>query len=56
MENLIACFEDGMLHHGDLAETMRVFYRSRAEMKSEDRDEWMKYFKFAGKYNEEYDM
>ena len=27
-----------------------------AEMKSEDRDEWMKYLKFAGKYNEEYDM
>ncbi len=50
------CWSDGGdRSDGDLAETMRVFYRSRDEMKSEDRDEWMKYLKFAGEYEENMD-
>ena len=36
------------LHHGDLAETLLAFYRSRAEMKSEDRDQYISYFKMSG--------
>jgi len=36
------------LHHGDLAETLLAFYRSRAEMKSEDRDQYISYLKMSG--------
>ena len=56
METLILCFETGFLHHGDLAESIRAFYCARAEMKSKDRDQWVKYLKETGRYNEEYDM
>ena len=52
---LIACFEKGFLHHGDLAETLQAFYCASAEMKSEDRDEYIKHLKTTGKYKEEYD-
>jgi TPR repeat protein len=55
MDNLIGCFENGLLHHGDLAETMRDFYCCRAEMKSKDRDQYIKHLKKAGNYKEEYD-
>ena len=55
MENLIQCFDYGFLHHGDLAETLQAFYLSRAELKSKDRDEYIKYLKMTGKYEEEYD-
>ena len=55
MEGLIECFEDGLLHHGDLAETLRAFYLARAEMKSDDRDEFIEYLKENGEYKEEYE-
>ena len=51
---LIACFEDGFLHHADLAETLQAFYRARAEMKSEDRGKYIKHLKRTGEYREEY--
>ena len=50
----ILCFEKGLLHHADLAETLRAFYLARAEMKSEHRDQYIKYLKNTGKYKEEY--
>ncbi len=56
MGDLIGCFEDGLLHHGDLAEVLQVMYRSRAEMKSEDLDRYIEYLKKAGDYEAEYDM
>ena len=54
--NLIAYFEDGLLHHGDLAETLQAMYLARAEMKSEDRDQYIKYLKGTGEYKAEYDL
>jgi TPR repeat protein len=54
MEGLITCFEDGLLHHADLAETLLAMYRARAEMKSEDRNQYIAYLKRTGQYNEEY--
>ena len=56
MKSVLLCFEDGLLHHGDLAETLQAFYRARAEMKSEDRDKYIAYLKMTGEYNEEYDL
>ena len=55
MESLVACFEEGWLQHADLAETMLVFYCSRTEMKSEVRDQYIKYLKVKGEYKEEFD-
>ena len=55
-EALIECFEVGLLHHADLAETAQAFYRARAEIRSEDRDEHIKYLKETGEYKEEYDL
>ena len=54
IHDLIGCFEKGLLHHADLAETLRAFYLARAEMKSEHRDQYIKYLKNTGKYKEEY--
>ena len=56
MENLIVCFENGDLHHQDLAETLQVFYSANAEMKSDDRDKYIKHLKEAGEYRAEYDL
>ena len=56
MGALIQCFEAGLLQHKDLAETLKVFYRARAEMKSEDRDKFIKLLKEEGNYQEEYDL
>ena len=56
MKSEILCFEKGLLHHGDLAETLQAFYRSRGEMKSGDRDQYIKYLKEIGKYKDEYDL
>ena len=56
MENLIKRFEFGLLHHTDLAETLQAFYRSRAEMNSRDRDQYIRHLKETGKYNEEYNF
>ena len=55
MTNLVIYFEVGMLRHADLAETTQAFYRARAEMKSDDRDQYIKHLKETGEYNEEYE-
>ena len=55
MKKLVECFEKGILHHGDLAETLQNMYLARAEMKSKDRDQFIKYLKETGKYLEAYD-
>ena len=55
MENLIQCFEEGALHHGDLADTLQAMYRARDELKSKDRDQYIAYLKTTGEYHEEYD-
>jgi len=55
MKTLIGCFENGLLQHGDLAETLQAKYAARAEMKSDDRDEYIKYLKITGEYKAEYD-
>ena len=56
MGTLIVYFEDGVLHHGDLAETLQAFYCARSEMKSKDRDAYIGYLKRTGKYREEYNF
>ena len=53
---LIVCFEKGFLHHADLAETLQAMYHTRADMKSNDRDQLIVHFKEIGEYEEEYDM
>ena len=55
-EHLIECFEKWLLHHADLAETLQAMYRSKAEMKSEDRAKYIKHLKATGEYKEEYDL
>ena len=56
MEPLIAYFEDGLLRHGDLAETMQLMYRSRAEMRceltGEVRNRYIEHLKMSGEYDE----
>ena len=52
MDDLIECFEEGFLHHSDLAATMQVMYRSRAEMKSDHRDQYIKHLKKTGEYED----
>lgn len=52
-EGLIAFFEKGLLRRADLAETLRAFYCARAEMKSEERNAFIKYLKRSGKYKHE---
>jgi hypothetical protein len=55
MKTLVKCFENGLLHHGDLAKTLQTMYLARHEMKSENRDEWIKHMKNTGNYLEEYE-
>ena len=50
MDCLIECFEDGLLRQGDLAETLRATYHSRAELRSEDRDRYVKHLKENERY------
>jgi hypothetical protein len=52
---LIEFFEDGLLHHGDLAETLQAMYRSRAEMRSDARVRYIKHLKMTGRYDEDFD-
>ena len=54
MDHLILYFERGFLHHGDLSETLQAFYRSRGEMKSKDRDQFIVHLKEIGEYEDEY--
>ena len=49
-------FEDGLLHHCDLAETLQAMYFARAEMKSNDRDQHVAHLKETGKYEPEYEI
>ena len=51
MENLIACFEQGLFHHGDLAETLRAMYLAGGEMRSKDRDQYIEHLKRTGQFN-----
>ena len=53
MGSLVSCFEGGLLQHKDLAETLQAFYCARTEMKSEDRDQYIKLLKETGEYREE---
>jgi TPR repeat protein len=53
MNNLILCFEEGFLHHGDLAETLQAMYLARTEMKNEGRDKYIAALKITGKYKDE---
>ena len=54
--NLLSSFRDGFLHHDDLAETLQAFYRSRAEMRSEDRDRYIEHLKMIGEYHDYFDL
>ena len=56
MGALITYFERGVLHHGDLAETLQSAYRARAEMKSKDRDQFIDHLKMKGENVAEYDL
>ena len=56
IETLITGFEAGMIHHGDLAETLQAMYRARAETTSGDRDKFIAYLKSNGQYEKEYDV
>ena len=56
MNSMITRFEDGVLRHGDLAETLQAFYVARAEMWSKDREQYIAYLKMTGEYDEEYDV
>ena len=55
IENLIHCFENGLLRHSDLAVTLRAMYLARAEMKSEGRDKYIAHLKRTGQYEAEYE-
>ena len=54
MDNLIECFENGDLHHSDLAETLQAMYLAKAELNSEGRDEYIKHLKKTGEYDKDY--
>jgi hypothetical protein len=53
---LTVCFEIGLLHHNDLAETVQAMYLARAEMTSEDRSQYIEHLKRTGRYEAEYDQ
>ena len=55
MECLVHSFEDGLILHADLSETLKAFYGARAEMRSDKRDEYIQHLKKTGEYKEEYD-
>ena len=55
MCRLINRFDDGLLHHADLAETIQAYYLARDEMKSEGRKQYIEHLKKTGKYHEEFD-
>jgi hypothetical protein len=56
VDSLLICFEHGLLHHGDLAETLQAFYLARAGMKSKGRDEYIAHLKTTGEYKQEYEL
>ena len=55
IDYLIEDFESGLLRHEDLTKTLWSFYDARAEMKSEERDEFINHLKMTGEYEEQYD-
>ena len=55
MDSLILCFVTGLLHHGDLAESLQNMHRTRADMKSEDRAQYVEHLKMTGEWSEEYE-
>ena len=55
MGALIECFEGGLLRHDDLAESVQAMYLARAEMKSEDRDQYIAHLKRTGEYEARFD-
>ena len=52
----IAFFANGLLQHKDLAKSLQAFYRAGAEMKNEERDQYIVHLKMKGEYKEEYDV
>ena len=54
MSDIIGCFEEGVLRHGDLAETLQNFYLARSELRNDDRDRYIEHLKEIGKYNEDW--
>ena len=55
MYGIVVCFKEGLLHHGDLAKTLRAFYQARAELRSEERDKHIEYLKRTGEYDAKYE-
>ena len=53
MEALVLCFEDGLLHHGDLAETLQAMYLAIDQMSSKDRDQYIQHLKKTGDYEKD---
>ena len=53
MNNIILRFEDGLLHHKDLALTLRAFYCSSAELKSDGRTKFIEFLKTNGEYQDD---
>ena len=49
-DKLIISFEEGLLHHSDLAETLQGMYLARAERRSKDRDHFIEHMKRTGEY------
>ena len=56
MGAVIGRFEDGLLQHEDLAESLRAFYLARAEMRSDDRMQYIARLKKTGEYEAEYNL
>ena len=50
------CFEKGFLQHRDLAEILQAMYLARDEMRSKDRDDFIKHLKMTGEYQAEYEL
>ena len=48
IETLIECYERGFLHHRDLSEALQNHYKAKAEMKSNERDVYIRVLKMNG--------
>ena len=54
IEKLIICFEDGLLHHADLAETLQAMYFAKVEIRSDSRNQYIEHLKKTGQYEAEF--
>ena len=54
MSTLLDYFEGGLLHHGDLADTLQAFYVAKADRKSNDRDMFLRHLIMTGEYEERF--